>query len=163
MFTDSASPASVGARSPQSWPVRGIARAGVAALLLVALRGSAEAGGAPPVELVLPLITTLAFGQSIMQAHIDDAGPGTFRDRARAVLGFLPAGLRVPDRYIVDVADRDPAPFAAPVDRTTYAAFNLLPRRFSERRSLSVLYATEGVRALRDTSRLFGLRFSVDF
>src|SRR5262249_28850379 len=162
MFTDSASPASVGARSPQSRPVRGIARAGVAALLLVALRGSAEAGGASPVELVLPLITTLAFGHAIMQAHIDDAGPGTFRDRARAVLGFLP-GLRVPDRYIVDVADRAPAPFAAPVDRTTYAAFNLLPRRFSGGRSLSILYATEGVRALRDTSRLFGLRFSVDF
>src|SRR5262249_11032058 len=163
MFTDSAPPASVGARSRQSMPVRGIARAGVAVVVLIALRGSAGAGVAPPVELVLPVITSLAFGHSIMQAHIDAAGPGTFRDRARAPLGFLPAGLRVPDRYVVDVAERDPAPFAAPLDRTTYAAFDLLPRRFSDGRSLSILYATEGVRALRDTSTLFGLRFSVDF
>src|SRR5262249_54774461 len=163
MSTVSASPASARARSRRSRRSRGIARVGVAALVLVALRGSAGAGGAPPVQLAPPPITTPAFRPSIIPGRLEADGPGPFRVQARAALGFLPAGLRVPDRYVVDVAERDPAPFAAPLDRTTYAAFNLLPRRFSDGRSLSILYATEGVRALRDTSTLFGLRFSVDF
>lgn len=160
MSTDSASPASARARSRQ--PARGIAPTAVAALVLVALRGNAVAGGVPPIHLALPLITTLAFGHSFMEVSLDGDGPLGFRDRTRAALGFLPAALRVPDLYVLDVAERDPAPFAAPLDRTTYASFNLLPRRFSHGRSLSVLYATEGVRALRNTSTLFGLKFSVD-
>lgn len=161
MSTDSASPASARARSRQ--PVRGIARTTVAALVLVALRGTAMADGIPPIQLVLPLITTLALGHSFMEARLDGDGQAGFRDRARAALGILPAALRVPDLYLVDVTERDPAPFAAPLDRTTYASFNLLPRRFAQGRSLSVVYATEGARALRDTSTLFGLKLSVDF
>lgn len=121
------------------------------------------AGDAPPIQLALPLITTLALGHSFMEARLDGDGRAGFRDRARAALGLLPAALRVPDLYVVNITERDPAPFAAPLDRTTYASFNLLPRRFSQGRSLSVLYATEGVPALRATSTLFGLNFSLDF
>jgi hypothetical protein len=161
MSTDSAPPAS--ARAPSRRPVRGITHITVAALLLVASRGSAAAGGAPPIQLVLPLITTLAVGHSFMEAQLDGDGPAGFRNRARAALSFLPAALRVPDLYVLDITDRDPPPFAAPLDRTTYASFNLLPRRYSQGRSLSVLYATEGVPALRNTSTLFGLKFSLEF
>ena len=134
----------------------------IAALVTLALRGHASAGGPPPIHLALPVLTTLALGRSVL----DVAGgeePLGLRARARAALGLLPSALRVPDVYAVDVADRDPARFAAPIDRTTYLSFNLLPRRLSVGRSLSILYATEGAPAMRKTSPLFGLKFSVDF
>ena len=136
-----------------------------ATIVLVALRGEALAGGAPPIQLLFPLLTTLAAGHSLVQMQLGGGadGAGGFRDQARAALGFLPAGLRIPDLYIVDVAERDAARFAAPIDQTTYLSFNLLPRGLSDDRSLSVLYATEGVPAMRHTSALVGLRFSVDF
>jgi hypothetical protein len=133
----------------------------IAALVALALRGHAVAGDLPPIHLALPVLTTLALGRSALDVTNGEAPVG-FRARARAALGLLPSALHVPDRYAVDVADRDPARFAAPIDRTTYASFNLLPRRFSGR-SLSLLYATEGVPAMRKTSPLFGLKFSLDF
>ena len=134
----------------------------IAALVALALRGHAIAGDAPPIHLVLPVLTTLALGRSVLGVAGGDAPTG-FRARARAALGFLPPALRVPDLYAVDVAERDPARFAAPIDRTTYLSFNLLPRGLSASQSLSILYATEGVPAMRKTSALFGLRFAVDF
>jgi len=133
-----------------------------AALVALALRGHAAAGGAPSIHLALPVLTTLALGRSVLDVAGDEQPLG-FRARARAALSVLPSALRVPDRYALDVAARDPASFAAPIDRTTYVSFNLLPRRLSANRSLSILYATEGVPALRRTSPLFGLKFSVDF
>jgi hypothetical protein len=133
----------------------------IAALVVLALRGQAIAGDPPPIQLALPLLTTLALGRSVLEVANGDKSVG-FRARARAALGLLPSALHVPDRYAVDVTDRDPARFAAPIDRTTYASFNLLPSRFSSR-SLYILYATEGVPAMRKTSPLFGLKFSVDF
>jgi hypothetical protein len=134
----------------------------IAALVALALRGHAIAGDAPPIHLALPILTTLALGRSVLDVASGE-DPVGFRARARAALGFLPSALRVPDLYAVDIADRDPARFAAPIDRTTYASFNLLPRSLSAGRSLSILYATEGVPAMRKTSALFGLKFSVDF
>jgi hypothetical protein len=134
----------------------------IAALVALALRGHAIAGDAPPIHLALPVLTTLALGRSVLDVASGE-DPVGFRARARAALGFLPSALRVPDLYAVDIADRDPARFAAPIDRTTYASFNLLPRRLSVGRSLSILYATEGVPAMRKTSALFGLKFAVDF
>jgi len=139
------------------------------ALALVALEGQAVAGGVLPVHLALPVLTTLAPGRPFLEvrlgAGIDDGRQVGFRSRTRAYLGFLPAALRVPDRYVVDVAEREPAGFAAPIDRTTYLAFNLLPSGLSRAGSLSVslTYATEGVRALRETSRLLGLNLGVEF
>jgi hypothetical protein len=138
-------------------------------LALVALEGQAVGGGVPPVHLALPVLTTLAIGRPFLEARLgagtDDDRSAGFRTRARAALGFLPAALRVPDRYVVDVAERAPAGFAAPIDHTTYLAFNLLPGRLSRAGSLSVslTYATEGVRALRETSRLVGLNLGVEF
>src|SRR6516162_2187159 len=122
---------------------------GIAVLVALALRGHAIAGDPPPIHLALPVLTTLALGRSALDVTNGEA-PAGFRARARAALGLLPSALHVPDRYAVDVADRDPARFAAPIDRTTYASFNLLPRRLSSR-SLSILYATEGVPAMRKT------------
>ena len=134
----------------------------ITALVALALRGHASAAGPPPIHLALPVLTTLALGRSVLDGTADEESLG-FRARARAALSFLPSALRVPDVYAVDVADRDPARFAAPIDRTTYLSFNLLPRRLSVGRSLSILYATEGAPAMRKTSPLFGLKFSVDF
>jgi hypothetical protein len=134
----------------------------IVALVALALRGHAVAGGPPSVHLALPVLTTLALGRSVLDVASGEEPLG-FRAQARAALSFLPSALRVPDLYAVDVADRDPARFAAPIDRTTYAAFNLLPRSLSAGRSLSILYATEGVPAMRKTSALFGLKFAVDF
>ena len=131
----------------------------IAALVALALRGHAIAGDLPTIHLALPLLRTLALGRSALDVANGEAPVGF---RARAALGLLPSALHVPDRYAVDVAERDPARFAAPIDRTTYASFNLLPRRLSGR-SLSILYATEGVPAMRKTSPLFGLKFSLDF
>jgi len=133
----------------------------IAALVALALRGHAIAGDPPPIQLALPVLTTLALGRSVLDVANGEKSVG-FRARARAALSLLPSALHVPDRYAMDVTDRDPARFAAPIDRTTYASFNLLPRRFSGR-SLSLLYATEGVPAMRKTSPLFGLKLSVDF
>ena len=134
----------------------------ITALVALALRGHASAAGPPPIHLALPVLTTLALGRSVLDGAGGEESLG-FRARARAALSFLPSALRVPDLYAVDVADRDPARFAAPIDRTTYLSFNLLPRRLSVGRSLSILYATEGAPAMRKTSPLFGLKFSVDF
>jgi len=151
----------VTARSRRARSARHGTQCLIAALVALALRGQAIAGEPPPIHLALPLLTTLALGRSVRDVAKGEAPVG-FRARARAALGLLPSALHVPDRYAVDVADRDPARFAAPIDRTTYASFNLLPRRFSGR-SLSLLYATEGVPAMRKTSPLFGLKFSLDF
>ena len=151
----------VTARSRRARSARHGTQCLIAALVALALRGQAIAGEPPPIHLALPLLTTLALGRSALDVANGDKSVG-FRARARAALGLLPSALHVPDRYAVDVTDRDPARFAAPIDRTTYASFNLLPRRFSGR-SLSLLYATEGVPAMRKTSPLFGLKLSVDF
>jgi hypothetical protein len=134
----------------------------IATLVALALRGHAAAGGPPPIHLALPVLTTLALGRSVLDVAGGE-GPLGFLARARAALGLLPSALRVPYLYVVDVGDRDPARFAAPIDRTTYLSFNLLPRRLSAGRALSILYATEGAPAMRKTSPLFGLKFSVDF
>jgi hypothetical protein len=71
--------------------------------------------------------------------------------------------LRVPDLYTVDVTERDPPRFAEPIGRMTYVSFNLLPRRLSDGRSLSLQYATEDVPAMRRMGALIGLRFTVNF
>src|SRR5262249_6748361 len=105
------------ARSRRSRRARPVTPAALI-LALVALEEHAVAGGVPPVHLALPVLTTLGLGRPLVEvrlgAGIDDDRATGFRARARAALGFLPAALRVPDRYAVDVADRSPAGFAAP-------------------------------------------------
>jgi hypothetical protein len=153
------------ARIPGSGFARSAGRMMRVALALLALHGNAVAGEVAPVHLALPLLTTLAFGRSFLEARLDSgprASPLGFRDNARAALGLLPEALRVPDLYAVDVTEREPRRFAEPLDRMTYASFNLLPRRFS-RGTLSLMYATESLPALGDTRRLVGLAFEVDF
>jgi len=166
MTTESAPCPRAEARSCGTWSVRRVGAVAVALILLFSHR-SALAGGAPSVHLVLPVLTSLALGRSFLELHLldgIDGEPAAFRDRARAALGFLPSALRVPDLYAVDVAEREPRRFAAPVDHTTYASFNLLPRRWAQARSLSLSYATESLPAMGGASRaLVGLTFSIDF
>src|SRR5262245_41922404 len=154
------------ARSCETWSFRRVGAVAVALILLSSHR-NAVAGGAPsPVHLALPLLTSLAFGRSFLELHLlsgIDGQRAGFRDRARAALGFLPSALRVPDLYAVDVAEREPLRFAAPVDHTTYASFNLLPRRLAQGRSLSMSYATESLPAMGQTRAFVGLTFAIDF
>jgi hypothetical protein len=107
-----------------------------------------------------------SFGRSFLEMRLN-AGvsepPGAFRDRARAALGFLPASLTIPDLYVVDVAEREPRRFAAPLDRTTYGSFNLLPARLSGGRSLSAKYSTESPPAFGESQMLLRLVFEVKF
>ena len=63
----------------------------------------------------------------------------------------------------MDVSDRDPPRFAAPVDTSKMLSLNLLPRSLALNRSLSVVYDTESLPALRDSSRLLRLEFELDF
>jgi hypothetical protein len=136
------------------------------AVLLVAFRASAGNAEGPPTQLVLPLLATLAMGRSMYEFHVSEtlANPfGFARGELPAKPTFIPSFLTVPDLYAVDVTDRDPKRFAAPVDRSKMLSLNLLPRSLSVDRSLSVVYDTESLPALRDSSRLLRLEFEVDF
>jgi hypothetical protein len=135
------------------------------ALAVVGLRVAIAAAEGPPVHLLLPLLTTVALGGSFVEKHVgnDVAGPGAPHLGRRRVLSYLPSLLTVPDLYTVDVAEREPHRFAAPVDRTTYAAFTLLPSRLLGGPSLSIAYATESLPALRETGRLLRLKFEFEF
>jgi hypothetical protein len=136
------------------------------AVLLVAVRASAGNAEGPPTQLVLPLLATLAMGRSVYELHVSEtfAHPfGFARGDLPAKPTFIPSFLTIPDLYAVDVTDRDPKRFAAPVDRNKMLSLNLLPRSLSVDRSLSVMYDTENVPALRDSSRLLRLEFEVDF
>jgi hypothetical protein len=157
---------SAGLRIPGSYAGCPVGRAMAIVLAVLTLRGNVAASQVPPAHLVLPLLTTLAFGRSFLEMRLN-AGvsepPGAFRDRARAALGFLPASLTIPDLYVVDVAEREPRRFAAPLDRTTYGSFNLLPARLSGGRSLSAKYSTESPPAFGESQMLLRLVFEVKF
>jgi hypothetical protein len=106
----------------------------LAVALLLATCGPSAAGGAPPVQLLLPLLTTgsmLAY-----QLHRVRGVPSGIRGRS-VMLSLLPSSLSVPDLYAVDLGEREPHLLAAPVDRTIYGSLNLLPARFAHGRSLS--------------------------
>jgi len=117
------------------------------------------------VQLLLPLLTTVALGRSFVEKHAGNGvtEPGAPRLSGRQVLRYLPSLLTVPDLYAVDVAEREPHRFAAPVDRTTYLSFNLLPSRLLGGSSLSLSYATESLPAMRETGRLLRLKFQCEF
>lgn len=136
------------------------------AVLLATLRaGVADAAG-PPVQLALPLLATLAMGRSFYELRMTDTighSLGFARDQLPAKPTFIPSFLSIPDLYSVDVTDRDPPRFAAPVDSTKMLSLNLLPRSLALNRSLSVVYDTESLPALRDSSRLLRLEFELDF
>src|SRR5262245_47528742 len=142
-----------------------VAAAGLVATVVLATSTPATAGGQPPIHLILPLLASMAAGRSVLmtaggRSHGDPSGirgRGTF-------LSLLPESLTIPDLYSVDMAEREPHQFAAPVDRKTYGKFNLLPARFAGgARSLSVSYATESLPALRDTSSLLRISFELEF
>jgi hypothetical protein len=137
------------------------------AVLLAILRGSvADAMGPPPVHLALPLLATLAMGRSFYELRMTDTVGhplGFARDQLPAKPTFIPSFLSIPDLYSVDVADRDPPRFAAPVNSSKMLSLNLLPRSLSRDRSLSIVYDTESLPAFRDSSRLMRLEFEIDF
>jgi len=135
-------------------------------VLLVAFQASAGNAEGPPTQLVLPLLATLAMGRSVYQLHVSGSSAHPFgfaRGELPAKPTFIPSFLTIPDLYAVDVSDRDPRRFAAPVDRNKLLSLNLLPKSLSVDRSLSVVYETESLPALSNTSRLLRLQFEVDF
>jgi hypothetical protein len=144
-------------------PARG--PAAFAVVLVLATSAPAAAGGQPPVHLLLPLLATVAVGRSMLTYGPDGVPDGASSIRGRSTfLSLLPASLTIPDLYAVDVGEREPHRFAAPVDRTTYGSFNLLPARFAQGgRALSVAYASESPPALRDTSSLVRIQFELEF
>src|SRR5262245_15599495 len=138
----------------------------VLAVLMAVSRASVAGAQGPPTQLVLPLLATLALGRSMFDLHASDgmgSAPGYARGGVPAKPRFIPSFLSIPDLYAVDVTDRDPPQFAAPVDRSKMLSLNLLPRSLSRDRSLSVVYDTESLPAFHDTSRLLRLEFEVDF
>ena len=62
----------------------------ITALVALALRGHASAGGPPPIHLALPVLTTLALGRSVLDGTADEESLG-FRARARAELSSVGA------------------------------------------------------------------------
>src|SRR5262245_40356270 len=140
--------------------------AGLSVAFVLATSAPATAGSQPPAHLLLPLLATLAVGRSIQLTYrparfADD--PSGIRGRG-TFLSLLPASLTIPDLYALDVAEREPYRFAAPVDRKSYGSFNLLPARFAGRtRALSLSYATESLPALRDSSSLVRIWFELEF
>jgi len=136
------------------------------AVLLATFRVTGAAAEGPPSQLVLPLLATLALGRSMFQLQMTDTATprlGFSRGEVPAKPTFIPSFLSIPDLYSVDVTDRDPPGFAAPVDTSKMLSLNLLPKSLSVNRSLSVVYDTESLPAFRDTSRLLRLEFEVDF
>lgn len=136
------------------------------ALLLATLRASVAGAQVPPAQLVLPLLATLAMGRSVYELQMTDTIThhlGFARDQLPGKPTFIPSFLSIPDLYSVDVTDRDPPRFAAPVDSSKMLSLNLLPRSLALNRSLSVVYDTESLPALRDSSRLLRLEFELDF
>jgi hypothetical protein len=134
--------------------------------VLATLRASVADAAGPPAQLVLPLLATLAMGRSVYELQMTDtiAHPlGFARDQLPAKPTFIPSFLSIPDLYSVDVTDRDPPRFAAPVDSSKMLSLNLLPRGLALDRSLSVVYDTESLPAFRDASRLMRLEFELDF
>src|SRR5262245_16830265 len=137
----------------------------LAALFAVSNATVAVAEG-PPTQLVLPLLATLALGRSVFDLRVNNGitgRPGLAPGGVPAKPKFIPSFLSIPDLYAVDVTERDPPQFAAPVDRSKMLSLNLLPRSLSRDRSLSVVYDTESLPAFHDTSRLLRLEFEVDF
>src|SRR5262245_57825279 len=121
----------------------------VSALVSVAilLAAPAHARNGPPAHLALPILS-LALGRSMLDTYVLARRDGPFgvQDRGRALLSsYLPRALAIPDLYAIDLGDRPAREFAAPVDSTKYASFNLLPRRFSRGKSLSLGFATESL------------------
>lgn len=136
------------------------------AVLLATFRATGAAAEGPPTQLVLPLLATLALGRSMFQVQMTDTATprlGFAPGEVPAKPTFVPSFLTIPDLYSVDVTDRDPPRFAAPVDSSKMLSLNLLPKSLSVNRSLSVVYDTESLPAFRDTSRLLRLEFEVDF
>jgi hypothetical protein len=133
-------------------------------VVLVVLKGTAAAGDPPPAHLLFPLLTTLIVGRTILDTELREGiGVVSGASRLPARFTFLPRALTIPDLYAVDVGDRDPARFAEPVDRTTYLKLNLLPPSLAHGRTLSVVYDTESLPALGDTSRLLRLELKIRF
>jgi hypothetical protein len=111
-------------------------------LLTLALGGAARAGESP--QLILPLLTALALGQTVATAQAErEQNPirATVNSPPAARLSFLPTRLRIPDLYAIEL-ERDPARFAAPIDADTMVAFDLWNARPKGPR-VSVAYDTE--------------------
>lgn len=132
-------------------------------VVIASLRTHATAGDVPPPQLVLPLLTTLALGRSVVDLHLGGGRGSVATLVSQGKVSFLPSNLTIPDLYAVDVADRDAPRFAAPIDRDTYLRLNLLPARFSDGKALSVIYDTETLPALGDNRRLLRLELKLKF
>jgi len=126
----------------------------------------AHARNGPPAHFALPILS-LALGRSMLDAYVlapRDEATGV-QDRGRALLSsYLPRALAIPDLYAIDSGERPVREFAAPVDRTKYASFNVLPHRFSQGKALSLGYATESLpTALGGTSSLISISLEIEF
>ena len=141
------------------WPTT----AALATGLVLATSTPTPARDEPPVHLLVPALTGMALGRSVLT--LQSADPAGHVSGRRALLSLLPASLTIPDAYAVDVGEREPQRFASPVDRTDYGSFKLLPARLiGEGRSVSIGYSTESLPAsFRGSSWLVRLRFAVTF
>jgi hypothetical protein len=141
------------------WPTT----AALAAGLLLATSTPTPGRDEPPVHLLVPALTGMALGRSVLT--LQSADPAGHPSGRRALFSLLPASLTIPDAYGIDVGEREPYRFASPVDRTDYGSFKLLPEGLiGEGRSLSIGYATETLPAsFGDSSWLVRLRFAVTF
>jgi len=127
------------------------------------LSGRALAQELPPPQLILPLISAIAFGSSVAKAKAEsEANPiaqavGTQPTMRR---GMLPSRLWIPDLYRIEY-ERDPLPFAAPVDNDRMVAFDLMSRPASGFK-VRAAYDSEKL-PIGDSREVFRLEFKLDF
>lgn len=99
-------------------------------------------------------------GQPLRQRLLAVPSPPSSRDQW---LRLLPASLAIPDLYAVDVGEREPPRFAAPLDETGYGAINVLPAPLRRGRALSLGYLTETPPLAGDSRWRLRLSFEVRF
>jgi hypothetical protein len=108
----------------------GAARHGIV-LLVVAQLLPAVAWADGELQLLLPLVSAMAFGVSAVEATHEatafHAGSPLAMHPARQRTSLLPRRLLIPDGYALDL-EREPRRFAAPVDRDRIVGFDVLSR-----------------------------------
>jgi len=104
------------------------ARNGLAVLLAAEMLGTSLAQGESQIQLILPLVSAMAFGVSAVEATPAPVAPGSplaGSPPARSQPSLLPSRLLIPDGYAIDLG-RTPPRFAVPVDRDRVVAFDLV-------------------------------------
>jgi hypothetical protein len=150
------------------------ARNGLAVLLAAEMLGTLPAQGESQIQLILPLMSAMAFGVSAVEGTPEatpqvsppvspqvtarpgvSASPLAGPPPAQARVPFLPSRLLIPDGYAIDLV-RTPPRFVAPVDRDRVVAFDLLPQSRTSWRAC-IAYDQEVSRPLPGSADLLRL------